>query len=936
MKAITYKMITRISHCKSMACLLFTTVLVLAACDAGLTAEEHLQNAKAYYAEEKFNESAIELKNTLQADPNIAEARWLLGEIYLVQGAIEAATIELEKANELGFNSPKLKFSLLRSLLLQGEYMAVIRRGPNLNDEQANAELLALRGEAHLGLNELEHASAAFIKALELDPDLVAARFGNVRLSLRDGNYDKAQQQLNGIEELEPNNLQLWLLRGEMGIQTKNITEAESAYRQALDIAEQNTVARLGLARALLSQKRFDEVQEQIDIVIKQSPSSLAANFLLGLLEIERKNLQEAKDVFHKILSNTKSHPQSSLLLANIYYEEGQFEQAKNYITQFQLAFPNNLPALKLAAAIQLRLGKPADAIEILQPNINQASNDSQFFALLGSAYLDNGDIDKATVYLDRAAELAPGDEASIKTQLALGQLKGGHTEQAIAGLESAVELDPDLMQADILLVYIHLRRQEFAKALDMAKRSSEKHPENPIYSILMGTAYLGQKDIDSAIKQFNQALEIDPEFTPALINLANVHFKQGDSEAARQRFEEVLAINEFNVPALIGLAQIAGSDNQGKEVVRYLEKARQNNQYALAPRLMLGRYYLQTRDIEKARMIVNEALAITPERVAVLSLSGQIEGASGNITAAIESYRKIIAIQPDSVQAHYQLGHAQILANKPDEAKQSMERTLALLPDFLPGLSALSSLALRAGNYDEALTLASKIQEKYPDSPEGDALKGDILTSQGQIQDGIKAYDRAFAKQQTSTLAIKRHHARMQAGDRNTAIEGLNAWISENPQDVSAKLVLADSHLQEGNKDIAIGLYEESLEKEPNSIIALNNLAWFYYEAGDPRALNLAERAYQLNPDRIDIIDTLGWIFIEQDQVERGLTILQRAMLNEHVNATIRYHYAVGLAKSGDKEKAQTELETILASEEEFSERENAKNLLRSLLSKN
>ncbi len=112
----------------------------------------------------------------------------------------------------------------------------------------------------------------------------------------------------------------------------------------------------------------------------------------------------------------------------------------------------------------------------------------------------------------------------------------------------------------------------------------------------------------------------------------------------------------------------------------------------------------------------------------------------------------------------------------------------------------------------------------------------------------------------------------------------------------------------------------------------ALNNLAWILHQQNDPRALGYAEQANKLKPDNAALLDTLGWIRVEQGDVARGLPLLQKAVDLAPGAPVIRYHLAVGLAKSGDKVKAKKELEQLLASGKSFSQIEEARALLKSL----
>ena len=76
----------------------------------------------------------------------------------------------------------------------------------------------------------------------------------------------------------------------------------------------------------------------------------------------------------------------------------------------------------------------------------------------------------------------------------------------------------------------------------------------------------------------------------------------------------------------------------------------------------------------------------------------------------------------------------------------------------------------------------------------------------------------------------------------------------------------------------------------------------------------------------------TLGWILVEQGNTARGLPLLQKAVSLAPEAAEIRYHFALGLVKSGDKSKARKELQQLLATGKTFPRIEEAKALLKQL----
>jgi len=71
---------------------------------------------------------------------------------------------------------------------------------------------------------------------------------------------------------------------------------------------------------------------------------------------------------------------------------------------------------------------------------------------------------------------------------------------------------------------------------------------------------------------------------------------------------------------------------------------------------------------------------------------------------------------------------------------------------------------------------------------------------------------------------------------------------------------------------------YEKVLDAYPQNSLALNNLAWIYFEQGNNRAGELSQRAYELSPDNAAIADTHGWILFKSGDTQKSLSILEKA----------------------------------------------------------
>ena len=901
----------------------------LAACgDRSKELQEHLDRALDYRDAGDMRAAVIELKNVLQIDPEHAEARWLLGRTYIVLGDGASAQKELDRARDLGFSNSEMDRAATRALLLQGRFEEALAEVDKLASSEFDAGWLVLRGQAELGLQNVESAKQAFNAALKNDPSNTEARRGLARIGLMAGDTQAAELQLDKALKSEKDDIQTWILKGELELSLRKPESAQKSFEKALALSPTSAAARMGIVRAMLAQGKSSEASEHLDVLTKASPNHPLVNYLKALAARQNNDLDGAQAALREVLRVAPNHAPSLLQAGQIHYMRREFEQARDVLQRYLTQLPGNLGAKKLLAAVYIELKQPQKAVDLLGPMAAQVPNDPQLLAMLGTAHMSQRDFQTGRTYLGQAAELAP-DAAAIRTQLAVSHLAAGDSADAITELEAALESDPAFSRADVLLILTHFQNREFDKALAAAQKLAEKQPSNARVQNLLGAAYEGKKDYAQARATYGKAVELDPTYVTAALNLARLDLRDGKRDQARAAYEAILESHDDQPVALVALAKMASDDGRAQEGVALLERAREKNPSAIQPRLILANYQLRRGNAAQALTLAREAYELSPQLPAVALLLGRAQLANGMTDDAISTLTELAERFPNSVDTHMQLALAYGQKRDVENTRRALNRVLELQPGNPLATLGLGNLALRTGQLDEAMKIAVELQQSQPASPAGFSLQGDVLMARREPRKAQSAYSVALEKGPASATVLKLYAARSRGGDSN-AVATLTTWLDEHPQDAAVRLAYASTLHQAGNKAQAVAEYERVLKSQPGSVLALNNLAWLYFEDGDSRAIELAERAYKRAPERAEIIDTYGWLLIKSGSLEQGLGLLEKAAKRSPDNGDIRYHLAAGLAQAGEKTRARRELTALLDSGAQFSERAAAQVLLK------
>jgi len=799
------------------------------------------------------------------------------------------AAIQAEKANAfMGMNNfPKAALTIE-----QGEaVLAALGNNTFSNDLQlARARLAILKQQPDQAMGILD-------TALQRDANFIDALYMKAQLLIAEGKTADSLKTYERIITVKPSDVPAYIAISDIKLRNRDFAGAEKALSDAEIIAAKNVLVKF--ARAKLSNAKGD--------------------------------LKKANELLQHVLRVAPDYLPALLLDAAVNYGLGNFEQSLKSAQKILAQIPGHLNASKLAAASKLQRGEAEAALAILQPLERSHAEDIELLSLLGEAHLQIKQYDKAMALLDRAATLQPQNPV-IKQIQARGHLARGRTDLAELDMELAAKLNQNSEQADVFLITLQLNRKEYNKALQAIADMEKKFPNNPIIGNLRGLAYLGKNDHVAARKAFESSLAIQPDFIAAAVNLARLDLEGKRIGQARQRFTAILEKDGKNIHAMMALAELAASEKKEREYLDWLEKAIKTHPGMIPPRASLVRYHLGNKEINRAMSIAQEAVNHNPGNADALNLLAATQLAAGEFNQAIATFSSVAQKSPSNPDVYYRQGIALSAVKRYKDAKVSLNKAVELRSDHLAALDALIKIDIAEKNTESALRRARELQQKAPTSPIGYEREANILLNQKKYSQAAKIYEQTVKQGAGSAVLIKWHRSLYLAGERNAAEQKLSKWLKDTPEDNVLRAYAAEFYQQLGRNRESIALYESILLAIPNNITALNNLALLYLHEGDKRSLGLAEKAYQLAPKNPGIQDTLGWILVQQNKPEKGLALLKEAIKTAPDVASLRYHYAVALARTGNKADAKRELENLVALRNPFPELNDAKVLLASL----
>jgi cellulose synthase operon protein C len=907
--------------------------LLLSGCGSGPSAQSQLQKAREYSAAGKTRAALVELRNLVKKHPDNQQGRLALGTLLLDVGDPAAATVQLQRAQKLGARPENVELPLAQALIQTGKFKeALATLSPdNAGSAKLQAAILTAKGEAQVGLKQLQEAEKSFSAALDKNPRYARAMAGQASLELINKHPKAAIDKADKALLLDAKDGQSLAVKGLALFAEKQYTASGKYLQKALAVGSpQLSPTQLFMLRGRLVQTQIatgqrDRALKNLESMLKQSPKQPYPNYLRGLLAYEAKDYSTAVQHLRTALN---ANPYDARALTLLGAAEAALKHdvlATNYLSSALAQTPDNPMARRLLASLQMRSGHSQEAMDTLFAAKGGVSTNE-----ILSLFQSSGEAIKTLTTLQSKAQNQT-HRSTIDLALAQAFLMGGNSKNALSTLSSVRGGGRTAMDRQRLTAAAFIRDGKPDKAMEIAKSIAEKHGNDVNALHLASAIMLAAGSNKGAETILRKAEKVAPE-NPATSNaLGALMLRENRLTEAAGAFESTLRHARDNLPAQMALARIAAMRGQADQVAQWLHKANTSHPRALAPLVVLAQFQLQQQHAKQAVETAQRAANLAPDAPAVLTLLGRAQLADAQTETALKTFKAAAAKAPKDPRYALNVATAQLALKDSKSAQKTLADIVEKHPSFVPAVRALAMTQLQNQDAKAAFETVDKLAAKTNRKAAAEEIRGDIYSQQGHYAEARSAYLQALKLSPSRTLALRAFAVGIRAHSNN-ALEPLLAWLRQHPRDASARATLASYYQHTGKMGDAETQYRRALKDSPDNPVILNNLALLVGKKNVAQALPLAEKANHLAPGNPQIMDTYGWLLARQRQPAKALPLLQKAADAQKGNPQIQYHYAKALADTGQGKKAATVLAATLKRHAKFDGRAAAEKLLKQL----
>jgi len=604
------------------------------------------------------------------------------------------------------------------------------------------------------------------LAACESSEERAEGHYQNALSLLEEGDTDRAIVEFRNVFQLNGRHREA---RTDFAALLRELGRTRNAFGQYLRLVEQypdDIEGRIALAEMAIEIQNWEEAERHGEKALELAPDNpavqvIAANLAYGEA-VRSEDAVARAEVVERARGLLARDPENAFLrniMLDDAIQERDFEQALIEVDLLLATDPDNrsLHNVRLSLLSELDM---AEALEAqLRDMIARFPEDEELINLILRFYVSRGEADVGVNFLRELAQTAEDVERRQSVQAALIQmvLQLDGPEAALTEIDTIVTgADPETVAA---------------------------------YRGLRAGILFDRGDTDEAIAELEAVLagDVSAEDGGQLkVALARMLATTGNVVGARALVDEVLATDESQVEAL----------------------------------KMKAAWFIEEDRTSEAIALLRGALDANPDDADALTLSAQAHARNGDRNLAREFLSLAVEAANFAPEEATRYAQALVADERFFPAEDVLIRALRITPGNPDLMLQLGELYIRMEDWARARQVEENLRGSSNELAlaVADRLQAARLASQGWMEDAIGFLENLAT--QDNGAAVDAHiavvRARLANGEQDEALAFARDALTEDPQNLTLRYVLAATQSAVGLYDEAVDNYRTIIDREP------------------------------------------------------------------------------------------------------------------------
>jgi tetratricopeptide (TPR) repeat protein len=445
---------------------------------------------------------------------------------------------------------------------------------------------------------------------------------------------------------------------------------------------------------------------------------------------------------------------------------------------QATVVFFSSLWAIGQAADQQLALVYSAlqnhdftQALELLQPLLQQSPGNAQLWAMQGTAYAGEDRKKEALASWEQALKISPDYLPALQ---GAAQIEYDNASPiAMPLIQRILKLRPGDATSQGMLAVLEYQRGNCADAVRHFEKSGSLFDSRPAGLHAYAICLTRVKQFDLAEKVFRRAIALDP-----------------DSPQERRVLAALQLMDNKPSEALTTLQPLLQAKNPDAATLELASRAHENN-----------------KDTDKAVNLLRQAILTDPQNVNLYLDFANLSYAHDSFQVGVDVIGDGLALQPKAASLYFARGVLLVQLAQYDKAEVDFQRAYELDPNQSLSSAAQGLAAAQKNDYDSALAKVKASLARKPNDAFMLYLQADILAAKN-IDPGTPDFE--------------------------LAVRSARKAVELKPTLAPARSVLAKLDLEAGKYKEAADQCRKALELDPKDQTSVYHLIQALRKSGD------------------------------------------------------------------------------------------------------